>query len=91
MRLTTQIISGLSLTLAVTLMTACTSPSAVESDFGNSVRHMRQAQTLNPGTPSRETLETTDGDRLSAVLDVYRGDVARPESIRESIVIDAGN
>lgn len=91
MRLTTRIISGLSLTLAVTLMTACTSPSAVESDFGNSVRHMRQAQTLNPGTPSRETIETTDGDRLSAVLDVYRGDVARPEAIRESIVIDAGN
>ncbi len=91
MRLTTRIISGLSLTLAVTLMTACTSPSAVESDFGNSVRHMRQAQTLNPGTPSKETIETTDGDRLSAVLDVYRGDVARPEAIRESIVIDAGN
>jgi hypothetical protein len=52
---------------------------------------MKQAQTLNPGTPSRETIETTDGDRLSAVLDVYRGDVARPEAIRESIVIDAGN
>ena len=91
MRLTTRIISGLSLTLAVTLITGCSTPSAVESDFGNSVRHMRQAQTLNPGTPSRETLETTDGDRLSTVLDVYRNDVARPEAIKEDIVIGAGN
>lgn len=91
MRLTTQIISGLSLTLAVTLMTACTSPSAVESDFGNSVRHMKQAQTMNPGTPSRETLETSDGDRLSTVLDVYRSDVARPEVIQEDIVIGTNN
>jgi hypothetical protein len=91
MRLTTQIISGLSLTLAVTLMTACTSPSATESDFGNSVRHMKQAQTMNPGTPSRETLETSDGDRLSTVLDVYRSDVARPEVIQEDIVIGTNN
>jgi hypothetical protein len=52
---------------------------------------MRQAQTLNPGTPSRETLETTDGDRLSTVLDVYRNDVARPEAIKEDIVIGASN
>ena len=91
MRLTTRIISGLSLTLAVTLTTGCSNPTAVESDFGNSVRHMRQAQTMNPDTPSRETLETTDGERLSTVLDVYRSDVSRPETVGEDLSIDTGN
>jgi hypothetical protein len=46
---------------------------------------------MNPDTPSREAPETSDGDRLSTVLDVYRSDVSRPEAINEDIVIGTNN
>jgi type IV pilus biogenesis protein CpaD/CtpE len=66
-------------------------PTAVESNFGNSVRNMIEAQTYDPSTlstPSTDVIESSDGQRLEAVLDAYRSDVAKPESIGQDIVIN---
>lgn len=75
----------------VVLLGACTTePTLTERNFGNSVRQMIQAQTHDPSTlatPSTETVESSDGRRLENVLDAYRTDVAKPESVNEDVVI----
>ena len=43
----------------------------LEEDFGNSVRSMISAQTLNPN-PEPAGEESGDGQRLEGVLDDYR-------------------
>jgi len=66
-------------------------PTAVESNFGNSVRNMIEAQTYDPSTlssPSTDVIESGDGQRLEAVLDAYRTDVAKPESVGQSIDVN---
>jgi type IV pilus biogenesis protein CpaD/CtpE len=65
-------------------------PTAVERNFGASVRNMIEAQTHDPSTlssPSTQTIESGDGRRLEAVLDAYRTDVAKPDTVREDVVI----
>ncbi|HZL94175.1 MAG TPA: hypothetical protein VFB99_11040 [Vicinamibacterales bacterium] len=75
----------------VVLLGACTTePTLTERNFGDSVRQMIQAQTHDPSTlatPSTETVESSDGRRLENVLDAYRTDVAKPESVNEDVVI----
>ena len=73
------------------LLGACAhEPTALERNFGSSVRNMIEAQTYDPSTlssPSDETIEQADGRRLEAVLEVYRTDVAQPAAASEDIVI----
>jgi type IV pilus biogenesis protein CpaD/CtpE len=75
----------------LTLLAACASePTLTERNFGTSVRQMIEAQTYDPSTlatPSTETVDTADGRRLENVLEAYRTDVAKPESVSEDIVI----
>jgi hypothetical protein len=56
-----------------------TGPTATELDHGNSVRHMVQAQTLNPAGSDDAPVDETDSSRTSSVLGVYRGDVSMPK------------
>lgn len=77
------------------LLTACSTntPTPTERDFGDSVRNMIEAQTYDPSTlasPSTETVDSSDGRRLEAVLDVYRTDVSGPDSVSDEIVINVG-
>jgi hypothetical protein len=76
----------------VALLAACAhEPTETERTFGDSVRNMVEAQTYDQSTlstPSTETIEDNDGRRLEAVLDVYRTDVAKPESVNDEIVIN---
>ena len=68
----------------------CAQPTQLERSFGASVRNMIEAQTFDPSTltsPSTETIEGRDGQRLEAVLDVYRTDVAKPDAVQQDIVI----
>lgn len=68
--------------------------TTTEKDFGNSVRHMIRAQTLNPNPvyPAGEA-ETVpgDGERLENVMEAYRSDVSKPEDVNNDIVISVGN
>ncbi len=69
-------------------------PVAVEQDYGKSVRQMVELQTANPAAPAdTQPIDHGDGERLNNVIDVYRKDVGKPESVRENIEleIDSGN
>ena len=58
-----------------------TGPEAVEADFGNSVRAMRQAQIANPSAPvDNDPIDHGDGQRVNGAIEAYRkgvGDLAR--------------
>jgi hypothetical protein len=76
--------------LSATVLAGCAQPTALERSFGSSVRNMIEAQTYDPSTlnsPPTETVETSDGRRLEGVLDVYRTDVGKPETVRDDVVI----
>lgn len=63
-------------------------PSAVENDFGNSVRHMTQAQIANPSAPTdNDPIDHGDGPRINAALEVYRKSVSDPKDIKQDITI----
>jgi type IV pilus biogenesis protein CpaD/CtpE len=63
-------------------------PSTVENDFGNSVRHMTQAQVANPAAPvDNDPIDHGDGPRINAAIDVYRKSVSDPKEIKQDIVI----
>jgi hypothetical protein len=80
---------------AITLSTGCAQgPVAVEEDYGKSVRQMVELQTADPTAPAdTNAIDRGDGERLNNVIDVYRKDVGRPESVREQIdmEIDSSN
>ncbi|MFT5393117.1 MAG: hypothetical protein ACI8PT_003315 [Gammaproteobacteria bacterium] len=62
-------------------------PSAVEADFGASVRAMIAAQTVRDGTPT----PTLDGKKSQKILEVYRDHASRPEAVSQDMVIGVGN
>ncbi len=87
----------LALALVATLLGACAAlepePTLLESHFGDSVRQMIEAQTYDPSTlssPSTQPVEGGDGQRIQNVLEAYRTDVAKPESVDDDIVINVG-
>jgi hypothetical protein len=90
-----KIFSGLTLALALGVLTGChTTKTATEEDFGNSVRQMSRSQTLNPSTrslPDPDPIDVGDGDRLNNVLEAYRQDVSKPETVKEELVINVGD
>ena len=78
--------------VVVTTMTvSCASgPDHVASDYGNSVRAMKRAQTSDPLTLiSTDTtpVETTDGQRMENALQSYRTSTSQPEKITTPITI----
>ena len=85
----------LGLAAVATLCVACASgPTRVEEDFGNSVRAMRQAQTLDPvaaAAPDLTPVAGTDGQRMENALNTYRTGVGDPAAVSESIEFDIGN
>jgi hypothetical protein len=70
------------LVMAIVLTTGCASgPTRVEEDFGNSVRAMNRAQTMDPvaaATPDTTPITTTDGQRMENVLYEHRTRVSKP-------------
>ncbi|MEH6824760.1 MAG: hypothetical protein V7629_12720 [Motiliproteus sp.] len=75
--------------LAIPLLAGCqTPPSALEQNFGSSVRNMIQLQTAQ----SAERGSGIDGQKAEAVLGAYRADVAKPKSVEQGIIqIRLGN
>ena len=60
--------------VSLLMLAACTSdPQNVEADYGNSVRHMVEAQTANPSAPADSAaIDHGDGTRVNAAVEVYR-------------------
>jgi hypothetical protein len=79
--MSTRTITSAAATLVTLLVIGgcATGPTGTELDYGNSVRHMVQAQTLNPAGSDNAPVDETDSSRTSNVLGVYRGDVSLPK------------
>ena len=92
MRLLVTIFSATTALFLLISSTGCsTGPTAVERDYGNSVRNMIKAQTLDPiaaAAPDPNPVDYGDGERLEHVLDAYRGDVAAREEVSQDIIIN---
>ena len=79
------------LTIAIIVLAAFTSgcasgPDRVERDFGNSVRAMNRAQTVDLMTtlsPDTTPVDATDGQRMDNALKSYRENVGRPSEITD--------
>ena len=69
------------------LTTGCASgPDRTASDFGNSVRAMNRAQTLDPVTivsPDTTPIDATDGQRMENALQSYRESVGNPSTVTD--------
>lgn len=71
---------------------AATGPEAVEADFGNSVRAMRQAQIANPSAPvDNDPIDHGDGQRVNGAIDAYRKGVGDRSAVKEDLVIGVDN
>lgn len=68
-----------------------TTPTATEADYGNSVRSMVRNQTANPEPVDALPADSGDGARAQNAIDVYRKDVAQPESVKKDLVIGVGS
>jgi hypothetical protein len=89
MKRTAFLLLGASLTLA-----ACESTTPVESDFGNSVRQMRDAQTLDRDTitnPSDKPVIGADPYVVNTAVEEMRKDVPDREKSQGDVVINVGN
>ncbi len=77
--------------LPAVLLGGCASePTRTEAAFGDSVRSMVRAQTLNQETltnPSDEVIDSTDGQKLEVVLEAYRTVVADPAAAGDGVTI----
>ena len=92
MRLLVTIFSATTALFLLISSTGCsTGPTAVERDYGNSVRNMIQAQTLDPlaaAAPDPNPIDYGDGERVDHVLEAYRSDVSAPEDVSQDIIIN---
>jgi hypothetical protein len=69
--------------VAISLLAGCEStPTALERNFGASVRDMIELQTASPGDKGFGL----DGRKSEAIIEKYRKDVAEPKKVEESII-----
>lgn len=85
------IIAGGALLLAATAGCTRNDPVRVESDFGNSVRHMVQMQIYNPKAAENPpanpplVLDAPVGERI---LQNYRGETGKSEAVKQPIIFN---
>jgi len=79
--------------LIAAVVTGCASSATrVEEDFGNSVRAMKSAQTMNPeASEDMRPVMTTDGQRMDNALQTLRDYVGSPERITEDIDLNVSD
>jgi uncharacterized lipoprotein YmbA len=79
------------LSAIATLMLAGCSTSAVEHDFGNSMRSLQNAQAANPkavAEPSAAAVTGVEPDYADNVLKELRENVSKPEDVKKDVVIN---
>lgn len=79
---------------AILLSIAACESTRVETEYGQSVRQMINAQTYDPATltnPSDKPVEGADPDMVNAAIEAFREHVSKPENVGQDIVIQVGN
>ena len=74
-------------------LAGCEATSAVEANYGASVRQVFPAQVHNPAaqaTPSTAIPPSPDGEMINAAISAARKDVASRGEVKEPIVISLG-
>jgi PBP1b-binding outer membrane lipoprotein LpoB len=79
--------------LGVALVAGCSSYSATEATFGDSVHNVIAKQQLGAGGPlaEDEPLESTDGRRMENVTRVYQTNVGNPAAVVGTKEISGGS
>ena len=73
----------LTIVLSIILSGCATNqPSATQTEFGSSVRHMISSQTYEPG----DEISSLDGDKSRKVIHTYREDIAKPKEVEQKII-----
>ena len=87
-------IPATALAIAALLIAGCADTPLSDADYGESVRQMVQAQTLDPvaaSNPPELPPEITDGARLEKALEVYRKDVAKGiTEVKQPVIFEIG-
>ena len=64
-------------------------PKHLDENFGNSVRHVINAQTLYPENAYNDKpIMTLDGQKSGKIIRTYRNDVTLPEQSRQRLKLD---
>ncbi|MBM0106079.1 hypothetical protein JM946_15200 [Steroidobacter sp. S1-65] len=89
------IVNVTALAIATLLIGGCADTPLADADFGESVRQMVQAQTLDPAAASNPPAlapAITDGARLEKALEIYRQDVAKGiAEVKQPVVFEIGS
>jgi hypothetical protein len=81
----------LALLLIAAAIGGCNAYPRLESDFGDSVRHMVRSQRLTTEPANMEPVRQTDGQRADNALGVYRSGVTTPrQSGGQNVTLDLG-
>ena len=72
------------------ILCACSAYPETEEDFGNSVRQMVRAQQVYTGPVDPAPVEKGDGERVDAVLQVYREGASQPQPVEQPVLISIG-
>ena len=84
---------AISLIVACLALAACAGPSAVEDDYGNSVRNMVNAQAANPNAAADNQgriADQGDGQRGEGVIEEYREITTESEEVSRDLIIQMG-
>lgn len=82
MKIENLIYGTLATLISATLISGCATDSAVEEEFGSSVRHMISQQTQRTG----DDAEGVEGEKSRLVYDNFRKDVAKPETVEKNVI-----
>ena len=64
-------------------------PKHLDENFGNSVRHVINAQTLYPENANNDKpIMTLDGQKSGKIIGTYRNDVTLPKQARQRMDLD---
>jgi hypothetical protein len=79
--------------LGALLLAGCAQPGLVEETYGDSVRHMVDAQIYDRAAaldPEPKPVLTLDGEKGEVVLKTHREAVSKPEEVPTPILLEIG-
>jgi hypothetical protein len=80
----------IALLLIAAAISGCNPYPRLESDFGDSVRHMVRSQQLTTEPANMDPVRQTDGQRANNALEVYRSGVTAPQQSGQNVTLDLG-
>jgi hypothetical protein len=81
-------------TSVITVLAGCADTPRADAAYGDAVRHMVEAQTLDPLAASSATgaaAQEGDGQRVEQAVKTYRGDVSKGAAeVKQDLIINVG-